>query len=84
MRFDPDDLDWLWGELHHAIDEGKERGRLLHVHDAQLCAEAMQFFAAWQAELRTAHAASQSRESQPRQLFIPDRPIKLVEGRWVR
>lgn len=53
MRFDPDDLDWLIGELHHAIEEGKSVGQLLHDFDSSLAKEALGFFAERHSEFRT-------------------------------
>lgn len=84
MRFDPDDLDWLMGELHHAMAEvEKRRGSLLYQVDPQLCSEALQFFAARHAELLAGYAHIREAERASRPIFA-DRPLRLVNGWWVR
>ena len=42
--FEDDDLDWLIGELDHAIDEAKKRGSLLYKCDPGLARRALDFF----------------------------------------
>ena len=44
IEFEDDDLDWLIGELDHAIDEAKERGLLLYQRNAGLALAARGFF----------------------------------------
>jgi hypothetical protein len=43
-EFEDDDLDWLIGELDHAIDEAKKRGSLLYKCDPYLARAALDFF----------------------------------------
>lgn len=44
VEFEDDDLDWVLGELDHAIDEAKKRGSLLYKCDPHLVQAACDFF----------------------------------------
>ena len=44
VKFEDDDLDWLIGELDHAIDEARKRGSLLYNCEPDLAQAAREFF----------------------------------------
>jgi hypothetical protein len=43
-QFEDDDLDWLIGEIEHAIGETKKRGSFLYKCDPGLARSALDFF----------------------------------------
>jgi hypothetical protein len=47
-RFERDDLDWVMGELAHALGCAQNAGKPLYEHDPVLCAEILAFFGEWQ------------------------------------
>ena len=84
MRFEADDMDWVMGELGHAFSEvAKWPNTLLHQLEPKLCVEALQFFAGWHDGLLALYQANQPSWDELRALF-PDRPMRLVKGRWQR
>ena len=44
IRFELDELDWVIGEIEHAVSEASKRGKLLYEYDPQLARAALDFF----------------------------------------